>query len=69
MLLEVGVWVLSTMLVTLGVFLLAAGAVFFSPTWDLAVIFTAVVVPIGAYLLIRVGRDILRDLRGLILKK
>jgi TRAP-type C4-dicarboxylate transport system permease small subunit len=68
-LIEVAVWVFSTVLVTLGAFMLVAGAVVFSPTLDAAVIFTVVVVPVGAYLLLRVGQDIWRELRGLTAKK
>jgi uncharacterized membrane protein YeaQ/YmgE (transglycosylase-associated protein family) len=61
--LEVAAWVISTVLVTVGAFLLVAGAVTFSPSVKLTTVFSIISAPIGAYVLIRVGRSIVRDLR------
>lgn len=61
--LDVGVWVLSTLLVTVGVFVLLFGVLDFSPESRLRTVLLAIFVPVAVYVLIRIGRQILKDLR------
>ncbi|MEW6635377.1 MAG: hypothetical protein AB1425_01030 [Actinomycetota bacterium] len=64
LLLALGVRVVSTILVAIGVALLLFGVFTFDPTLDVRMIVALIVVPIGAYLLYRAGRGVWRDLRA-----
>lgn len=61
--LELGAWVASTVLTTIGVLMLLVGAFTFAPSFEPLGIVLIVAAPVAAYVLIRVGRDILSDLR------
>lgn len=61
--LELGVWVVSVTLVTVGAFVFLAGALTFTPSFDIRTIVPIIIAPVGIYVLVRVGRAILRDLR------
>lgn len=63
LLLEVGAWVASTVLTTVGVLFLVFGALTLNATVGPITVLQVIAVPVAAYLLIRVGRSILRDLR------
>lgn len=63
LLLEVGAWVASTILTTVGVLFLVFGAFTFSPEVELITVLQVLAAPVGAYFLIRIGRSILQDLR------
>lgn len=64
MIVDVGVWVSSTVMVTLGVFLFLFGVLDFSPEARTRTILLLFLVPVAIFVLIRVGRAIIRDLRG-----
>lgn len=57
------VWVISAALISIGVILLVFGVFTLDPSLRPETVVTVIAAPIGAYLLIRIGRDILRDLR------
>lgn len=63
LLLELGAWVASTVLTTIGVLMLLVGALTFGPSMEPVGVVLIVAAPVAAYVLIRVGRDILGDLR------
>ena len=63
LLLELGAWVASTILTTIGVLMLLVGALTFGPSMEPVGVILIVAAPVAAYFLIRVGRDILADLR------
>lgn len=64
LLLEVGGWIFSTLLITVGAFLLVFGVLDFSPEARLRTIVLLVLIPVAIYALIRIGRSILDELRG-----
>lgn len=63
LLMELGAWVLSTILTTVGVLMLLVGALTFGPSIEPLGVLLIVAAPIGALVLIKVGRDIMSDLR------
>lgn len=63
LLVEVGAWVASTVLTTVGMLFLVFGAFTFSPDVGFVTVLQVIAVPIAGYFLIRIGRGILRDLR------
>lgn len=63
LLLEVGAWVASTVLTTVGALFLVFGVFTFSPEVGLLTVLQILAASVGVYFLIRIGRSILRDLR------
>lgn len=61
---EVGVWVVSTIFMTIGGALFVFGVFSFEPEITAGTIFTLVAVPVAAFFFVRTGRAILRDLRN-----
>ncbi|MGI8650782.1 MAG: hypothetical protein ACR2KW_10460 [Rubrobacter sp.] len=61
---EIGSWVFSTFMITAGVFLLLFGVLDFSPEARLRTVILLLFVPVAIFVLLRIGRSILDDLRG-----
>ncbi len=61
---EVGVWVVSTIFMTIGGALFLFGVFTFEPEINAGTIFVAIAVPVAIILFIRTGRSIIRDLRN-----
>lgn len=61
--LEITVWVLSTLLITLGVFLLLFGVLDFTPESRTKTIVVVIIAPVAVFFFVRTGRAILDDLR------
>lgn len=63
-LLELAFWVCSTVLISVGAFLLLFGLLTADPPPEPETVAAILAVPVGAYAFLRVGRSILRDLRN-----
>jgi hypothetical protein len=63
-LVELAFWVCSTALISVGAFLLLFGLLRADLPPEPETIAAILAVPVGAYAFLRVGRSILRDLRG-----
>lgn len=61
--LELGGWVISVTLVTLGALVFLVGALTSTPSFDVRAVIPLMLAPVGIYVLVRVGRAIIRDMR------
>lgn len=61
---EVGVWVVSTIFMTIGGALFLFGVFTVEPEINTGTVFVVIAVPVAIILFIRIGRSIIRDLRN-----
>ncbi|MGH3090682.1 MAG: hypothetical protein ACRDSJ_25665 [Rubrobacteraceae bacterium] len=62
--LEILTWVFSTVLITIGAAFFLFGVFSFEPEFTVGTVVAIITVPLAAFLFLRTGRAILRDLRG-----
>jgi hypothetical protein len=61
---DIGVWTVSTIFMAIGGAMFVFGVFSFEPEITSETIFVLLAVPVAAFLFIRTGRSILRDLRN-----